>query len=741
MADLEAQTYVVDDFTGGMSDFIFDGVPNEAQLLENFILTPEGKLLTRQGSEINSSTVYQVPSGNQRVGTLFSYEDTLFVQAMRNVYIAGTTWGTIASPNPVFSIGTSSAYIAHTYWNRHIILVNSEYAKPVKLLKSGSTYVVRTAGLPEVSPAPGAAGTAGAQNYLYAFTYFVQYTVDGVVFEDEGPVTQIEVNNVNAPNVNAITLSSIPQITNGSFDNYDVANIKIKIYRTETNSSIFYYVSEVTNGTTSYVDNTADATIVNNVLLYTTGDVVENEAPPACKFVHSVEGYTFYAATKENGVEYKNRIKQSLPEDPDSVPSDFITEVPQEITGISSFDGNPLVFTTSKIFRLEGVYDELGRGGTVAREYSETIGALSHNSIVQAREGVFFAGNDGFYHTDGYKITRISERFLSTYKTATLTAAQKARIVGTYDKTNNRVLWAMSSSTAASDNDMLFVLDLRFGVRPNACFTTWKGGTSFAPSAIAMHLGQLFRGHTNGYLLKHDDTYLTDPKIDTTVSPTSWQKQTIVYDYRSTFTNFQAPHIRKWVSRILLSIKNVSNSSVQIYSHNDNTNVFVPLVEVKDDSQLVWGDPNAVWGDDSYLWNYFKLIEEERRFPKNTLRCSYKQVRITNAYTEVVSSTLLGNVTVDATAKTATLVGLLEWTPELVDYYISFASDAYATEYRVVSYTSTVLTYADPGNTSTSGTKAFKIRGYAKGEVCNLLGFTIYYSPISKTFKPYRVTA
>lgn len=744
MADLEAQTYTVDDFTGGMSDFIFEGVPSEFQLAENFLLTPEKKPITRPGSEVNSVTVYQIPAGNQRVGAIFSYPEydtALFVQSARNVYVAGASWSTITNPNPVLSIGTTAGYIATAYWNKHVIVVNDEYAKPAKIFKSGaSTYTVRTAGLPALASTPTGAGTAGAGNYLYALTMAVQYTIDGVVFEDEGPVTQIEVNSVNAPDVNAVTISGIPVLANGSTDNYDTANIKIRVYRTEVNSDVFYYVGEVTNGTTSFVDNVADSVIVNNVLLYTTGGVVDNDPPPTCKYVHSVEGYTIYAATKEGGVEYPNRVKQSIQDNPDAVPEDFFVELPQGVTGISSFDGHPIVFTASKIFRLEGAFDELGRDGPVVREFSETIGALNHNSIVQTREGVFFAGNDGFYVTNGFSITRISERLITTYNTMTATAAQRKRIVGRYDKLNNRVYWAMSSSTAAADNDMLFVLDLRFGVRPNSCFTTWKGGASFAPSAIDVFNGVLYRGDTRGYLLKHDESYLTDPKIDTAALPTVWQKQAIIYDYKSTFTNFQMPQIRKWVSRILISLKNISNSSVQLYSHNDNLNIFVPMVEVKDNSQLVWGDPNAVWGDASYLWNYFKLIEEERRFPKGSLRCSYKQVRITNSYTKITDSTLLGDVAVDATLKTATLSGGNQWPADLVDYYISFESDAYVTQYKVLSYTSTVLTFEDASNTSPNYTLGFKICGYAKGEICNLLGYTVYYSPISKTFKPYRAS-
>lgn len=734
--DLEAQVASVTSFSGGMSDFIFDGVPNEFQLAENLLLTPDEKLITRPGSEVNSLTVYQIPSGIKRIGALFTYEDIKFIQSERNIYtVDATLFNPVASPNPALSIGTEAGFISHTYWNRHIMVVNSEFAKPVKIFKVGTDYVVRTAGLPALASAPSGSGTAGANNYLYAFTMWVQYTIDGVVFEDEGPVTEIEVNNVNAPNVNNITLSSIPVLANGSVDNYDVTNIKIRIYRTENNQTVYYKIAEISNGTVSYIDSASDASINTNVVLYTTGDVVENDPPPPAKFVHSVEGYTYYAHIKEGGIEYKSRIRQSIQNDPDSVPGSFFVDLPQEIKGISSSDGNVVVFTVSKIYRLEGNFDELGNGGIVAREISETIGALNHNSIVQTRGGIFFAGNDGFYWTDGFQLKRINEKTINTYKTITESATQKARIYGAYDKLNDRVYWACMQTTGSTDNDTIFVVDLRFSVRPNSCFTTWVGKADFSPTAIAFFDNILYRGDRRGYLLKHDLSYLTDAKINTATTPNNWDKSTIIYNYKSTFSNFGMPYIRKWISRILLSLRNVSNVSVQMYSHNDDTNVYKPLVEVKDTSQIVWGDPNPIWGTDAYLWNFYKLIEEFRRFPAGSLRCSYKQLQITNSYTLITDSDSLGEATISPL--TATLDVATDWPIDSVDYFISFETDNYVTEYLVQDVVDNVLTFADPTSTAPTGEVAWKLRGYAKGEILSLLGFVIFYSPISKSFKPY----
>jgi hypothetical protein len=394
-----------------------------------------------------------------------------------------------------------------------------------------------------------------------------------------------------------------------------------------------------------------------------------------------------------------------------------------------------LFFCKNKAYRIEGTFDELGNGGMFPVEFSETIGCLNHNSIVQTKIGVFFAGNDGFYWTDAYQVKKISESLLTTYFNATETQIQKDRVFGTYDRDNNKVLWAMTQATAQVDNNIIFCCDLRWGIRENSVFTTWTGSTSFAPTALCYHNKLLRRADRRGYLLYHSDKLLTDPKIDEALLPSLWTKQTIFYDYRSTQMNFGLPQIRKWVQRILISLKNVSNVSLKTYSHNDDSNKFVPLTEVKNTTQPIWGDPLLIWGEDTPLWNFYELIEEERRFPAGTLRSSYKQIKFTNSYTVIEKSDDLGLATVNNVAKTATLVTSGNtWVADARDYYISFEHDDYAEQYLIIARTDTIITYKDLLNTSPTGNKKWQIAGYSKGETMHLLAYVLYFIPFTKSF-------
>lgn len=744
MADFEGAQLTVDNFIGGPTDKPLDGSPNEYAKMENIVFNQIGKPVTRPGSNIFNDTVYQIPAGQQRIGSLFSDDTNLYVQSARNIYIAGTTsWTTLANPNPALTEGDTTNFTSHAFWSDHIFVCSDAYSKPIKIFNDATLgNVVRTAGLPALT-APTLAGTAGANSYIYAITYSFTYTIGDLTFEDEGSPVLKQISSIAAPDSNAITVSAIDVLANGSTNNYDTTNVKVRIYRTINNGTTLYRLTEITNGTTSYVDSTSDAALQASPTIYTTGGVPDNDEPPRAKFIHIVNGVAYYANVKEGAQINPFKVMQSQQEDPDSVPATFFMEVDEEITGISSFRSNPIVFTRNKIYRIKGAFDELGFGGMIKEEFSETIGAVNHNSIVQTRVGVFFCGNDGFYWTDGYRVQRVSQKIIQTYANLTQDADQRAKIYGTYDKENNSVLWAVHDTTAATENNTVFVLDLRWGLRENSAITTWTGGINFAPTAFTFHDRKLHRADSRGYLFFHDTNLFTDRKVDTAVSPPLWEKQTILWDYTSTSIHFGTPMVRKWVNKALLMLKSESNISVFPQSKNDDASAYKDMKQLKDESHIVWGDPSVIWGETTNtltgapLWDYVTLVQETRRFPRGGMRCNYKQLRLTNAFTNIWDSDRFIEAAVLGT--TATMSGF-EWTTDVVDYYITFDTDDYTEEFLITGVSASVLTF-EVGlqqTAPTTGTKKWIIRGYAKGHLLHLLGYILYYTPMSKSFTPYQ---
>jgi hypothetical protein len=123
-----------------------------------------------------------------------------------------------------------------------------------------------------------------------------------------------------------------------------------------------------------------------------------------------------------------------------------------------------------------------------------------------------------------------------------------------------------------------------------------------------------------------------------------------------------------------------------------------------------------------------------------SLRCNYKAIQLSNALVAIVNSDLLGTININSVAKTATLVGsgTYDWPGNSVDYYLAFQVDNYVREYLVTSRTDDVLTYADGGGFSATATnQTWVLRGYPKGDVLNLLNYSINYEISGPTLGVY----
>jgi hypothetical protein len=675
------------------------------------------------------------------VGTLIPYSTlALFIQSAKNIYYIDSGWHTLTGPsgNAVFSTGSTNSIVSSTFWNGHILVTSDSYPVPMKVfLDSGSVFRVRNAGLPALASAPVVtAGAAGATNYIYAFTYTFTYTVGTVTFLDESAVTFVELLAAVAPDVTTVPITAIPVLSNSTTDNWDTANIFINIYRTVDAGDVFFYVGQVTNGTTTFNDTFADTVIQgNNITLYITDGTLDFQAPPKCKFMHMVNGVNFFGALFESGQELKNNFQQSFPNNPDATNVDFRDLCDEEIKGISSANNIPLVFCANSIYRLDGRYERDGSGGFTKQKISDTVGCVSNLSIVKTTQGTFFAGQDGFYVTDGLTVLNISTEFPLRYKD--MVGNAPLRITGTFDSIQQRVLWAVAENGV--ENDTIYCLHLKMGISATSCFTTWEGSTNFAPTDLLFFNKALLRADTRGYVFTHSDIVFQDPLIDTSLAPSLWATKTIIYNYESTAFNFNTTMVRKWVTRMVINASNETKLSLGIQSINDAGRRTLNLKSLIFRDSVVWGEPDLTWGDPSITWGYDGIIEQSRLFPATGLRCSYKQVLFTNANVLIEDSEASGQAVTNAVTKVITLVaGNATWPTNCVNQFLSFSGDNYINQFQIIARTPTALTVFDTNNFLPTGTFDWEINGFPVGEVLNLLNYTLEFAYIGKTQTPYR---
>lgn len=744
---MQTQPLEITDFSGGITDGFINGETNRAQTLDNFLISSNKKAYSRPGSIIRDLVHFQIPDGQQRIGRLFIHRDFLLEQSARDVFYlpTGGPYQTLVGPtgNKVLSVGTVSNFASTAFWNLFTIISNDAFSKPQKIFKDNSLNLkVITAGLPHFASTPiVTAGAVGVNNYTYGFHYFYSYMVENVTFELDGPTVEVELENSDDPSISPNSITGIPVLSNGVTDNYDTTNIKVKIFRTEANQTTLLFIAQISNGTTTYSDNNSDTSIANNEPIYTTGGVVDFDPPPPAKFVHVANDFCVYAGVQEGGEYFPNRYRQSIKNQIDSAPESFFDDLEDEITGVSSIQGIPILLCKNSVYRVDGFFDELGRGGLVHLKISDTVGCVSNNSIIQTVEGLIFAGTGGFYFCDGYQVTKINKQLPQTYAKYTVTTDQAKRIYGSYDIKQKKVWWAVQTDQGSLDNDSCIILDTHWGISEESVFTTASGGVSFAPSAIIFFNDLLYRADTRGYIFIHDNNQflttenLDDPKVDVFTVPSTWVRQTVIYTYESCAFNMGTTFLRKWAPWITLTLENRTNISAQIFSVNDEGRSTKPLVEIRFRGNLTWGDPDLTWGDPTLIWNYDGLIDAKRRFPAGGLRFSYKQIKITNAYTFITNSDVRGLATVDNIAKTLTLNNTsTSWPADSVDYFISFETDNYAQQYLVIDRTDLVLTYMDVNDTSPNsvGIK-WELQGYAKNEQIGLLAYAIHYVLLSKS--------
>lgn len=188
--------------------------------------------------------------------------------------------------------------------------------------------------------------------------------------------------------------------------------ISVVLYRTLANGSTFYRVSEFFSPTinrtdvsaVSIIDNLVDASLASRALLYTTGGVVENIAPPplAAMAVHRSRLWGV-EATNRLRLWYTKPVSASSPAEFSDV---FVFDVnPQggDVTALGSLDDKLVVFKRSQIFVITGQ----GPDATGAQnDFSDAIfvtsdaGCIDARSLVTTPSGLIFQSTKGIYAID-----------------------------------------------------------------------------------------------------------------------------------------------------------------------------------------------------------------------------------------------------------------------------------------------------------------------------------------------------
>ena len=625
------------------------------------------------------------------------------------------------------SIHSAAEYDTVTTQEQNIILaypypfVTSGYMPYKFFIDSDDKRICRTAGSYNCDASEVRTSyIAGALTYTYSFVETYRYSIGVKSYIDYGiPIT------FNITSVATINTTNYVKLY---LRNYIIpVDATISVYRTIASGGVPYYVGEFGyNG--GLFDVLTDAQIISNEVMYTYGGVLENNRPPKSKYVCSAGAYTYYGhSADDDGVAaelIKYRVHQSVGIDLDSVPSSFYCDVDDEITGIESVVEKPVVFTKSKIYRIEGQFDELGSGYMQPMVIHDFAGCISHESIVKTKDALYWAGNDGFYVTNGYDVKKLNLKnpnlINDTYKALTSTANKKRYIYGCFDYTNNRVIWGCQLLTASTDNDGCIVYDVS-----KDCFTTMSGdstsASTFSPTAIDYNQTYgLIRCNKEGYIFNHLDSYVADRVYNSTL--TTWHYVPIEFQYKHIKFDMGDPNNNKYVTKITANMRNLSNINLQIASYNDGRTALTTgntLQELRCVNYNVSSFHGVNIASDSYITgqDYIKT----RRFNTNKLRCKHKVVDIQNFNGAIFWSDQggYGTVTISTSTKKATITGTWPTNIEQMTLYIELTSGVYTGYVIDARDSAQVLSLATAPGGNPAG-KRWEIRGIEKGQVLEL---------------------
>lgn len=584
------------------------------------------------------------------------------------------------------------------------------------------------------------APTAASFNYKAVFKY--DYTVGTKSFTDRSAPSEA-INAIGFVNEDsggstelgkyAATLANIYAFSNAANENFahtDTANFRKEIYRTLANGTRYYKCDiddtggDITNATTSFSDYTTDTYLVDQLELYSNGGAPENNRPPAATSVHVLKNVMYYV--------YGNKVYQSIPGDPDSVPSDFYEEFEEDVVAVSSTRSVAVAFTADRVSRIVGGFDDLGRGALDHDVIFDRTGTISAQSVVKADNGIFFAGKDGFYFTDGYQVMRVTD-LETTFRQYTNTSAKRSKIQGVYDNVSKRVYWTVQTGNG-SYADKIWVLDLQFGIKPDTTpITTLSKTSGFNPTALTYFNGQIYYGDGDGYVWVQTRGRNIDLVKNTGVAASLWDAETVRWDWKTCNYDFGTEAMRKEFLQTGIQFDMQStNVSAQLVSDADKGRITSNLPVIRSRKLTDWGDSKLDWISTVYPAKAGNLVDEWRPFKGDgSLRSNYRAIEAKTAYCVIVKSDDMGTVTIANVAGNVwsvtltSLVATRKWPLYSVGYYVKINSVEYPVTVRtsdsVIRIDATGLTAPSAGVPT-----SWELWGYPKNERVKICSFNVW---------------
>lgn len=261
------------------------------------------------------------------------------------------------------------------------------------------------------------------------------------------------------------------------------SNVRLIVYRTLGDGSVYYRVSDVTSTTPNdpstdrvlFTDTVSDTALASGELLYTTGDILDNIHPgPVDQFVPHRE--RVFAVTPDGRVVFSKLIGRTEP-------VEFSDALETSATGVvaaESMDDRLVVFRDRSIAALvgDGPTDAGAGQGFFLQPVTAEVGCAQRASLVRAPMGLMWMTAKGIHMLDRGLNLAYAGQPVEAYNAETVVTAAVA-------PDQNQVRFGLASGSAL----VFDFVAMQWSVFTNhaaAAACTWRGAYTMARSAAGV---------------------------------------------------------------------------------------------------------------------------------------------------------------------------------------------------------------------------------------------------------------
>lgn len=390
--------------------------------------------------------------------------------------------------------------------------------------------------------------------------------------------------------------------------------VTIILYRTLVNSPNFYRVNSFlgnpNNPNADFIiisDTSSDEVIQSNDLVYITGGVLDNIAPPACSIICTYNNRIFLAGLEDPNTIWYSQNKSDN-SNANTIPTEFsnyltvsVNSLGGPITALLAMDANLIIFKETNIYSMSGLGpDATGNNsdyGDPAIITTDT-GCNNVSSVVLTPNGIMFQSPKGIYLLDRSLTPSYIGKPVEAYNGYVITSA-------TLDTTSNQVIFT-------TDGGPTLVYNYFYGK-----WGTWTNILTSSQGCIIWNNGLSFI-KPNGLVYVQNKTSFTDAGNAISLS---WTTANInladIQGYQMIYNIY-----------ILGQFKSPHTLSVSI-AYNDNPGYTEFFSLIPQNNPVGYGAGNfgdGYYGGGLYYPYQFRILPSQKRCRSIRIQVSDQQV-------------------------------------------------------------------------------------------------------------------